>query len=383
MSRSLLTLTISAALVAGCQTLPRDGPSGRAIDQGAQSPQAPGSYAVVPLDLEVSERIKALPPRFPGSLADADAPSPTDVIGVGDTLAVAIFEPSGALFGGRGLSDNVQAGQQTLPPIVVDRNGAVSIPFGGTVRVAGLTAPQAAEAVRRSLLGRVGNPQVIVSVSQPVSNSVTVLGDVRAPGRQPLTVNADRILDVIAAAGGSPRANEDIIVNIQRDGVTYRAPLTAVTTRFSENVRLRAGDQINLEYRPRRFSTFGALNAITQAEMGPGSVTLATALSRVGGLNAQTADARSVLVFRFERPEVAQALGVTQPPTVRGVPIVYRLDLTEGLGFFVAGNFEVQPEDVVYAPRATAAELRTFFEFVQSVTRVVYDVSVTSALNVD
>ena len=44
---------------------------------------------------------------------------------------------------------------------------------------------------------------------------------------------------------------------------------------------------------------------------------------------------------------------------------------------------EIMPEDVIYVPLAGAAEARKFFEFVQSVTRVVYDVSVTSAINVD
>ncbi len=89
------------------------------------------------------------------------------------------------------------------------------------------------------------------------------------------------------------------------------------------------------------------------------------------------------MVFRFERPEVAQALGLTQAPTPRGVPVVYRVNLAEGQGFFVANNFMIQPDDVVYAPRSDSAEARKFFEFVQSITRVIYDVSVTSALNVD
>jgi len=88
-------------------------------------------------------------------------------------------------------------------------------------------------------------------------------------------------------------------------------------------------------------------------------------------------------VFRFERPEVAQALGVTQPATLKGVPIVYRLNLEEASGFFTANAFVIQPEDIVYAPRALSAEVGKFFGLVQQVTRVVYDLSVTSALGND
>ena len=47
----------------------------------------------------------------------------------------------------------------------------------------------------------------------------------------------------------------------------------------------------------------------------------------------------------------------------------------EASGFFIASNFQIEPDDVIYAPRSSAAEARKFFEFVQSISRVVYDVS--------
>lgn len=389
MSRSILTLMLLAAL-GGCSTLPRDGPSGRAVDRGATAPDSLGGYALVDLDYAVSERIKAIPPQFLGSLAAATSETPLDVIGVGDALAVSVFEPSGALFG-RGLASGsanasgagVQGASGNLPAVVVDRDGSVGIPFAGRIRVAGMTATQASDAIRRALVGKVGNPQVMVAVAQNNSNTVTVLGDVRVPGRAPLGVNGDRILDVLAATGGATRPVEDAIVNIQRAGRTFSAPLTAVSTDFNENVRLMRGDVVNVTYRPRRYSTFGALGAVRQSDMTPGTLTLTGALSGAGGLDSNQADARRVMVFRFERPEVAQALGITQAPTPRGVPVVYQLDLAEASGFFIANNFVIQPDDIIYAPRSGTAEARKFFEFVQSITRVVYDISVTSALNLD
>ncbi len=381
MTRTAASLLI-VALLAGCSTLPRDGPSGRNVVQGASSPERAGDYALIDLDFALSERLKAAPPPSFSTLALASSDAPTDVIGVGDTLAVSIFEPGGALFGG-GSNNSGSSGNQTLPPLVVNRNGAVPIPFAGEVNVQGLTPTQASAAVRRALIGKVANPQVIVTIAGNTSNAVTVLGEVRNPGRQPLTSNHNRILDVIAAAGGPSRSLYDIDVRIQRDGKTYAAPMSIVTTEFNENVRLQRGDQVNLVYKPRRFSSFGAFNAVARSELPSGPLTLAEALSGVGGLDSNLANARSVLVFRFERPEVAQALGIQQPVTSRGVPVVYRLNLNEGEGFFIASNFQMQPDDVIYAPRAGAAEMRKFFEFVQSITRVVYDVSVTSTLNLD
>jgi polysaccharide export outer membrane protein len=385
MTRTILPLMI-VAILGGCSTLPRDGPSARSVDSGATSPDALGGYALVELDYEVSERIKAVPPQFFGSLMAASSDQPLDLIGVGDGLQIQIIEPGGTLFGGGvggGSGSGLQPGNQALPAQVVDRSGSVSIPFAGPVRVQGLTPPQAAAAIRRALTGKVANPQITVFVAQNASNSVTVLGDVRQPGRKPLSVNSNRLLDVLGEAGGSERPVDDMMVTIQRGGETYAAPLGVVTTSFEENVRLQPGDLVNFAYKPRRFSTFGALGAVTQVDMPPGPVTLAGALSRVSGLNTNTANASRVMVFRFERPEVAEALGVTQPATPRGVPIVYQLDFNNAANVFAASNMQIMPEDVVYVPLANAAEARKFFEFVQSITRVIYDVSVTSAINVD
>ncbi len=388
MTRTILPLAI-VAILGGCSTLPRDGPSGASVNAGATTASALGSYALVPLTFEATERMKQVPPQFFGSLAAGSSDQPADVIGEGDTLAISIFDPSGALFGGTlgaGSSSSrtnttLSGGNQALPGATVDRSGSVTIPFGGQVRVQGLTSTQAAAAIRRALVGKVANPQVLVSIAGNASNTVNVLGDVRQPGRAPLGVNSDRILDVIAAAGGSARTTDDLTISIQREGRTYTAPLSAVTTEFGENVRLQRGDVVNVQYKPRRFSTFGGLNAVAQVDMPAGPVTLTGALSKVGGLNTNTANARRVLIFRFERPEVAQALGINQPATPRGVPVVYELDFSDAANVFAATNMEVMPEDVIYVPLAGAAEMRKFFEVVQSLTRVVYDVSVTSTLN--
>lgn len=382
-NRSALALAI-VALLGACSTLPRDGPSARAINAGASSADSVGSYQVVDLDYASTELIKAQPAGFLGSLAGAQAPWVAGLIGPGDILAVSIFEPTGTLFGsGNSTSSTTRSGNQTLPPVIVDQSGNIDIPFAGQVSVGGMTPSQAAAAIRRALAGKVAGPQVVVSIAENTFNTVTVLGEVRQPGKAPLSANSNTILDVIGNRGGTSRSPEDVVVVIQRGGQTYSAPLTMVTSEFNQNISLSRGDQINLVHRPRRYSTFGALGAISQQEMGPGVLTLAGAISKVGGLDTNSANARSVLLFRFERPEVARGLGLTQPATARGVPIVYRLNLEQGAGFFIANNFEVQPNDILFVPRSDSAEVSKFFTLVQTFTRVIYDVSVTSTLSSD
>jgi len=378
MTRTILPLAI-VAILGGCSTLPRDGPSGASVNAGATTAEALGSYALVPLTYEVTERIKRVPPQFFGTLAGGSSEQPTDIIGEGDQLSISLYDPSGSLFGG---GTPGASSAQALPPASVDRSGSVTIPYAGAVRVQGLTPPQAADAIKRALRGKVANPQVLVTITGNASNTVNVLGDVVRPGRMPLGVDSNRILDVIAAAGGSARSTDDLIIRIQRGEETFSAPLTAVTTEYGENVRLQRGDIINVVYKPRRFSTFGALNAVTQVDMPSGPMTLTGAMSKVGGLNTTTANPRRVLVFRFERPEVAQALGISQPATPRGVPVVYELDFNNAANVFAATNMQVMPEDVIYVPLAGAAEARKFFEFVQTITRVIYNIQVTRA-NID
>lgn len=379
-----LTLIAVASLLSACANLPSDGPSSRSIDRGSGAETGALTYQVVDLDFALSERIKTAPPVLDSTLSALETTSTADTINIGDALQVSIYDPSGSLFSSRsGAGASVQGGNQTLPAIIVDRDGTIAVPYGGSIRVAGMTPREASNAVRAALRGRVANPQVLVAVASSPANGIVVLGEVRTPGRASVTPGAENLLDAIAAAGGPNRNIDDIVVTVNRAGTSYQAPLRKVLSDFNENIRLRRGDQVNLVYAPRRYSSFGALGKVSQVEMPSGTLTLTGALGQLGGLDGTTANAQSVLVFRFERPEVARLAGVALDPTSKGVPVIYRLNLTDPTGFFVANTFEIRPDDVIYVPRSGVTEMRKFFEFVRSITGIVYDVSVTSTLTRD
>lgn len=385
-TRQIYCIALLAALGA-CSSLPRDGPSNMAVTRAAEADR---NFALIDLSYEQSERIRLAPPPLFSSLASSSSEiDQTDVIGPGDTISVSIFEPGGALFGGgAGATGAAGAGAAAvatagLPPFTVAQDGAITLPFAGRVRVAGLTSQHAERSILAALRGKVVSPQVVVSLAPSAANGVTVIGQVNTPGRIPLTFGASTILDVVAAAGGVDGPPENVVVNLVRDGQVRTTPLVAIYRDPRENIRLLRGDQINLVAQPRRYSSFGAVGAVTLTEMPTGDVTLTAALSALGGLDTNSANARSVFVFRFERPDIARSIGIDAPETRKGVPVIYRLNLAEPAGFFTANNFIVQPDDIVYVPRANSAELRKFFEFVQSITRVIYDVTVTGALGVN
>ena len=161
---------------------------------------------------------------------------------------------------------------------------------------------------------------------------------------------------------------------LQSNGVFTQNHSYGVGIENYYGVEAAAYDQLANDY-PTLIHVFSVGNAGTQ--------TMTVAVRALATNKLGRANARRVMVFRFERPEVAQALGITQPATPRGVPVVYELNFNDAASVFAATNMEVMPEDVIYVPLAGAAEMRKFFEVVQSLTRVVYDVSVTSTLNND
>jgi polysaccharide export outer membrane protein len=371
--------------LAACSSLPEDGPSARMVTHQAAATAAKQSYGLVDLDYRATQVIDANPAEPLAALSHDDSDAPNDIIARGDTLAVSIYEP-----GMIPLAPNLTAtatpevgvGPQSLPRSVVDDHGAIVVPYAGSVVVAGDTPNQAAGVIRHALQGKVADPQVIVTTISSPRNSVVVIGEVGKPGRYPLTSNGDRLLDFIAIAGGATRQARDLTVTVVRGDQSVSIVLQTLLDDPTQNVRLGPQDQVRVTASPRKIDVFGAVGRGSEIPIEDDTLTLAGALARIGGLNPASADARSVLVFRFERPEVARALGVSFPdvPGLKQVPIVYRLNLRDPAGYFVANKFQLVSHDLIYVPTADLAELQKFLLVVNSAAQFFYDASVAKTL---
>ena len=378
MMRAALLLLLLWPLAA-CSSMPDDGPSSRSVPREAAKPQA--RYALVDLDYGVTQVIAAHPPQPLLTLAGASSLAPTNLIAAGDTLSVSVFESSeGGLFSSAAGSPTSGTTSSTLPGTVVDPDGNLSVPYVGLVRVAGLTPAEASHVIARALSKREINPQVVVSVVSSNANSVTVIGQVKASGRFLLTPYNDRLLDVLASAGGPTENPADLKVVVSRGALYSQVQLSDLMADPANNIRLAPHDQVRVVNEPRKYSTFGALRADTQTAIGDDNVTLAEAISRAGGLDTMTANPSSVLVFRFEQPDVASALNVMLPPLAKGVPIVYRLDLRKPDRFFVAQNFYMRADDMIYVPRSDFSEAQKFFDFVNEITQIYYNARVRAVV---
>ena len=362
-----VALCLSAACfglgLAGCAELPSSGPSAVAVlDAGAVDPVV-RPYEVIDIDPSSIEVLGRRPrASFAGRFGDHRA-STEPVIGVGDMITVTIWEASsGGLFSSPAALERMSAGANSaqIPEQVVGRDGSISVPYAGRVQVAGRTTRAVQEVVQQALAGKAIQPQVLVTDNKPISSTVTVGGEgIGASQRVVLSTKGDRLLEVIAQAGGVRMQVNEIYVVLQRRGVTERVPLSRVTEDSRENIFMRPGDVVTLVHEPQTFLTSGATGGNAEVPFGADSLTLAQALAKVGGIADFRADARGVFVFRLEDPAVVRALRPDSPMARADgrVPIVYHLDFKNPNSLFMQQRFQVASRDLIYVSNAPSVEL--------------------------
>ena len=201
------------------------------------------------------------------------------------------------------------------------------MPYAGRIRVTGRTARDVQLIVEHALEGKAIQPQVLINVPHSVSNSVTVTGEVANGARVPLSVKGDRIMDVIAAAGGLRAPVNETYVQLSRGSSTIRVPMTRVASVPQENIYLRPNDVLTLIRDPQTFIAYGATTRNAEIPFDAEGITLSQALAKAGGLLDFRSDAAGVFVFRYEPEYVVRALRPDSPLAQPGrvTPVVYRL----------------------------------------------------------
>jgi polysaccharide biosynthesis/export protein len=186
--------------------------------------------------------------------------------------------------------------------------------------------------------------------------------------RVPLTARSEKLLDAIAAAGGSKQPVHKTTVQITRGTTTVAMSLDTVIRNTQHNITLQSGDIITALYQPLSFTALGATGKNDEINFEAQGISLAQALGRVGGLQDSRADAQGIFIFRLEN---ANALTWPRNPaaiTPEGmVPVIYRIDLKDPASFFVAQSFMVQNKDVLYVSNAPAAELQKFANLIYTI----------------
>jgi polysaccharide biosynthesis/export protein len=188
--------------------------------------------------------------------------------------------------------------------VYVSDGGGISLPLVGTVAVGGLSPVEAAERVEKALKDGqfLNEPHVAITVIQGRSQRVTVLGEVKKPGRYPIDPNTN-IFDLLAEAGGIAETGAQVIY-IQRrqaDGTETRLPIDLKAFGASPpsgSATLQPGDQIFVPV-AEKFYIYGEVANPNEYRIEPG-MTVTQAIARAGGVTIR-GSARRVDIKREDK----------------------------------------------------------------------------------
>ncbi|MCC6924646.1 polysaccharide biosynthesis/export family protein [Novosphingobium sp.] len=365
-----LTMGLSLALGA-CAGLPSSAPT--------------ASQVVGPAQADNITVIDIVPGTPSGAAARQSEPQPwtiadgapaAGVILPGDLLTVTVFEVGYSLFGGSdgspGETGRARGSTRTFPPIRVPESGQIDFPYAGRIGVAGLTPVAAAGRVERGLRGKSQFPQVVIAFEPGAGHSVVIDGEVDKPGRVQLSEAGERLLDVIALAGGSKARGADTVVKLTRGGNVGMARLGEIGAADPRNVVLTPGDHVELSKEVRSVTVLGAARSVSEIAFDRSELTLDQALARAGGLNDDKADPTGVFIFRIERREEA-GQWVERP-------VIYRLNLLAPSGYFAAQRFQMRERDIMLVANAKTNNLKKFIEMVNQIASPVVTAKVVGGI---
>lgn len=359
----------------GCALIASDGPSANNVLGGAAVRRKPDAsameqFALLGVDNKI---VSAVEQFYRPSIVPVPREFQQDqkfgVLGVGDLLHVTIWEaatPGTGLFtqGGR------SGGELNIR---VEADGTIAIPYGGRVRASGITVAALEKAIEASIRDKAVDPRATVLVAEPISGSVSAQGEVTKAGPVALVKPGERVLDVLALAGGAKFPPYEMNVRITRGRSSFAIDLQSVIDQPEMyNVKVGGGDAILFTRAARKFIALGAVMVPGDQVFRKASLTLSDALGQMVGMESQRADAKALFLFRREPAPLAAELGVALPSDAgKGVPIVYQVDMKDPRSFFVLGSFPVRPNDILFVSTAPLAEFAKFMQILSGATATV------------
>jgi polysaccharide export outer membrane protein len=205
--------------------------------------------------------------------------------------------------------------------------GTVSYPLLGTLKLGGLTVPQAEKQVADGLLR--GNflkqPQVSILVVQVRGNQASVLGQVNRPGRFPIEVADMRISDLLALAGGIASTGADTVTLVgTRSGQPFRkqfdVPGLFRSEQRTDDMLIQNGDVVYVERAPMVY-IYGEVQRPGAMRLEPG-MTVMQALATGGGLT-QRGTEKGMRVHRKGADGKRQVVQPTMDDALRDGDVVY------------------------------------------------------------
>ncbi|MWP46708.1 polysaccharide biosynthesis/export family protein [Gilliamella sp. Pas-s27] len=347
-------------ILSGCSALPHSGPNFSSIKNiNKQNTELDKLYSKVQIiNLNTSpDSIKETQTnlfnfiKFIGEKDSQD--KKVDNIGKGDSIKISIIEtPPAILFVGSNDTGAPKTGLTELPIVVVDSKGFISLPFVGNMKVVNKTPKQIQKEIIEKLSGIANRPQIIVTVLEKRSSTVTVIGD-KFSGKMPITAKGECLLDAVTMLGSNMYDIKDTLIQITRNNKVNEIPLSLVLSNPRFNIHLQKDDVITLINKPNSFISMGAIGSTKEVKFEAIGINLSQALARIGGLRDNQSDARGVFVFRYQ-----ENLSIDNRKEL--IPTIFQIDLNNPNSLFVMKNFRIKNDDIVYIASAPILELQKF-----------------------
>ena len=377
-----------AFVLTGCGILTRDGPDAGALEFNASVDVASGdgpvfNYVLLDID-EKAVAIFGTPPvsSLYATFGHDKMPAPEIRVGVGDVVQVTIFESqSGGLF------IPSDAGSRpgnfiTIPAETIDRRGTITVPYAGDIPAVGRTIPDLQNAISKALSNRAIEPQTVITIGSRASAQASVLGAVNTPAKIEVSVGGDRVLDMIARAGGINAPGYEIYVTVQRDTRKATVYFDTILANSRENIFIRPGDIIYTYREPHRYVAFGAVKTPGEIDFGAPELTLVEAVAKAAGLDDARADPRDTFLYRATPRILLEHDNVPLdkfPNDQALIPVVFRANFRDPASYFAATHFKLSDKDVIYVSNAASYELYKFLTLLNNSSATIANVPINLA----
>ena len=365
----MLKCGVSAVVLlsTACSQLPDTGPAYqdifRTATTAALTPGESVDYALVDVTPTVVERAVDIGPgSFFKTFGNGKGPPPAIPVGRGDVIQLTVFESrSGELF--IPAEASVRPGNFVqLSPQQVSHDGSIEVPYAGRVQAAGKSLDEIQTDIEQRLQHRAIEPKIIAGLVEQNATTVSVVGEVTQPRKVRMTQNGERILDMIALAGGIRYPGYETYVTLQRGGRKATVYFNALVSHPEEDIYARPGDVIYVYREPSRFVVAGAVasstpsgNVSQQYDFGQERVSLAEGLAKSGGILDDRAEPTMIFLYRLEPREILQSMGVDLscfPPAQSLIPTIYRANFRNPSTYFLAQRFPLRNRDLLFVSNA-------------------------------
>ncbi len=263
-------------------------------------------------------------------------------VGAGDVLFIYVYGET------ERLSAALARGAAINPVFekIVRDDGSIFYPNAGILDVAGKTVEEIRLMLTDSLSNVLNNPQVDVSVSEFNSQKIIISGSFSNVGTVAVTTVPQTLSEVIANANpfgvnGLRSLGDLTSVKFTREGYTYEIDYEylARNSQIQNYIYLKAGDVIHLpDNSLSQVHVIGEASSPISINLTRKNIPLSVALAQAKGLNQATSRGKDVYILR--------------PKDFEGKPRIFKSDMSSPSGYLVAGEFNLQAQDIVFVGTA-------------------------------